>query len=155
MKVNESAPFQNYLFIIDYCMRFAFVSLDGSHCKPVLEDVFMSKSLSHLKPLIKHDFVLTHWGGATNVCVSKLTIIGSDNGLSPGRGEAIIWTNDGILFIGPLGINFSKIVIKICIFFISENAFENVVRKSATILSRRKCVKSGCCSSHTVLLPLL
>ena len=29
--------------------------------------------------------------------VSKLTIIGSDNGLSPGRRQAIIWTNAGIL----------------------------------------------------------
>ena len=27
---------------------------------------------------------LTHWGRVTYICVSKLTIIGSDNGLSPG-----------------------------------------------------------------------
>ena len=26
-----------------------------------------------------------HWGRVTHICVSKLTIIGSDNGLSPGR----------------------------------------------------------------------
>ena len=26
---------------------------------------------------------LTHWGRVTHICVSKLTIIGSDNGLSP------------------------------------------------------------------------
>ena len=38
----------------------------------------------------------------THVCVGNLTIIGSDNGLSPGRHKAIIWTNDGILLIGPL-----------------------------------------------------
>ena len=31
--------------------------------------------------------ILTHWGRATHICVSKLTIIGSDNGLSPGRME--------------------------------------------------------------------
>ena len=30
-------------------------------------------------------------------------IIGSDNGLSPGRRQAIIWTNAGILLIGSLG----------------------------------------------------
>ena len=29
-------------------------------------------------------------------------IIGSDNGLSPDRHQAIIWTNAGILLIGPL-----------------------------------------------------
>ena len=37
-------------------------------------------------------------------------IIGSDNGLSPGRRQAITWTNDGILLIGPLGTNFSEIL---------------------------------------------
>ena len=28
---------------------------------------------------------LTHWGWVTHICVSNLTIIGSDNGLSPDR----------------------------------------------------------------------
>ena len=28
---------------------------------------------------------LTHWGRVTHICVSKLTIIGSDNGLLPGH----------------------------------------------------------------------
>ena len=51
---------------------------------------------------------LTHWGRVTHICVSKLTIIGPDNGLSPGRRQAIIWTNTGILLIGPLGTNFSE-----------------------------------------------
>ena len=44
---------------------------------------------------------LTHWGRVTHICVSKLTIIGSDNGLSPGRRQAIIWTYAGILLIKP------------------------------------------------------
>ena len=44
-----------------------------------------------------------------NLCISKLTIIGSDNGLLPGQQQAIIWTNDGILLIGPLVTNFSDI----------------------------------------------
>ena len=52
---------------------------------------------------------LTHWGRVTHICVSKLTIIGSDNGLSPGRRQAIIWTDAGILLVGPLGTNFSEI----------------------------------------------
>ena len=34
---------------------------------------------------------LTHWGRVTHICVSKLTIIGSDNGLSPGRRQAIVY----------------------------------------------------------------
>ena len=47
------------------------------------------------------------------ICINKLAIIGSDNGLSPGRCQAIIWTNAGILLIGPLGTNFSEILIEI------------------------------------------
>ena len=53
--------------------------------------------------------VLTHWGRVTHICVGKLIIIGSDNGLSPGRRQAIIWTNAGILLIGLSGTTFSEI----------------------------------------------
>ena len=56
---------------------------------------------------------LTQCGRVTHICVNKLTIIGSDNGLSPGRRQAIIWTNAGILFIWTLGTNFSEILIAI------------------------------------------
>ena len=46
------------------------------------------------------------------ICVSKLTTIGSDNGLSPDRRKAIIWTNDGILLIGLVGTNFSETLVE-------------------------------------------
>ena len=59
------------------------------------------------------DDYLTHWGRVTHICVSNLTITGSDNGLSPGRRHAIIWTNAGVLLIRPLGTNFSEILIGI------------------------------------------
>ena len=52
---------------------------------------------------------LTHWGRVTHTCVSKLTIFYSDNGLPPGRRQAIVWTNAGILLIRTSGINFSEI----------------------------------------------
>ena len=58
-------------------------------------------------------FPLTHWGRVTHICIGKLTILGSDNGLSPGRRQAIIWTNAGIMLIGPFGTNFIEILIKI------------------------------------------
>ena len=75
----------------------------------------------------------THWGRVTHICVGNLTIIGPDNGLSPGRRQAITWTNAGILLIGPLGTNWkfnrnSNI-------FIHENAIESVVCEMAAILS--------------------
>ena len=59
---------------------------------------------------------LNHISRVTHICVSKLTISGSDNGLSPSRHQVIIWTYAAILLIRSLGINFSKISIKIPIF---------------------------------------
>ena len=58
-------------------------------------------------------WILTHWGRVTHICIGNLTIIGSDNGLLPGRRQAITWTNVGILLIGPLGTNFSEMLIEI------------------------------------------
>ena len=63
---------------------------------------------------------LTHWGRVTHIFVSKLTIIGSDNGLSPERRQAIIWTSAGILLIGPLGTNFNEILIEIQTFSLKK-----------------------------------
>ena len=71
---------------------------------------------------------LTHW-------VGKITIIGSDNGLSPGRRQAIIWTSAGML----LGTNFSEIWIGIKTFFIEEKTFENVICEMLSISSRPQC----------------
>ena len=64
-----------------------------------------------------------HWAGISSfnslrpsdayICIDKLTIIDSDNGLSPGQHQVIIWTDAGILLIGPLGTNFNEILIGI------------------------------------------
>ena len=61
-----------------------------------------------------------HWGRVTHICVGNLTNIDSDNGLSPGRRQAIIWTNAGLLLIGPLGTNFNEILIEILTFSFKE-----------------------------------
>ena len=55
-----------------------------------------------------------------HICVNKLATIGADNGLSPRRRQAIIWTNAGIMLIGPLGTNFIEIVIGIQIFSLKK-----------------------------------
>ena len=70
---------------------------------------------SNLK-LITFKLILTHWGRVTHLCVGKLNSIGSDNGSLPGRRQAIIWTNAGILSIGPSGTNFNEIFIEIYTF---------------------------------------
>ena len=56
----------------------------------------------------------------THIWVNKLTIIGSNIGLSPGRRQAIIWTNTGILLIRPLGTNFNEILIEIYTFSLKK-----------------------------------
>ena len=60
--------------------------------------------------------ILTHWGRVTHICVSRLTITGSDKGLLPGRCHPIIWTNAGILLIGLLRTNFGEKLIEILTF---------------------------------------
>ena len=60
--------------------------------------------------------LLTHWGRVTHLCVRILTITDSDNGLSPGWHQVIIWTSAGILWKGPSGTHFSEILIDILTF---------------------------------------
>ena len=91
-------------------------------------------------------FFLTHWGCVTHTCVSKLTIIGSDNGLLSDWCQAIIWTKVGILLIGHLGTSFSRILIEIPIFSFKKMHLKrssgkwwpfwlglNVLKKSTTV----------------------
>ena len=86
---------------------------------------------------------LTHWGRMTHICVSKLTIIGSDIGLSPGRHQAIIWTNAGIFFQHWTPRNkFQWHFNRNPYLFIQENSFESVVWKMAAMLYRPQCVNT-------------
>ena len=79
-----------------------------------LASVFFKRPIKLIKP--SNMDVLTHWGRVTHICTSDLTSIGSDNGLSPGRRQAIIRTNAGILLIRPLGTNFSEFLVEILMF---------------------------------------
>ena len=89
----------------------------------------VGSDLCHHEALLGHN-ELIQWGPVIHICISKLTILGSDNGLSPGWHQAIIWSNTGILLIGPLGTNFSEILIEIYTFS----------RKKEAILSWPQCV---------------
>ena len=83
----------------------------------ILEMAFAATSSGY--PLLSDDMTpirliyLTHWGRVTHKCVSNLTIIGSENGLSPGRRQAFFWTITGMLLIRTLETNFSKILSEI------------------------------------------
>ena len=85
-------------------------------------------------------FALTHWGRVMHICVFILTIIGSDNGLSPGRRQAIIRTNAGILSIGPLGTNFSEILIGMQAFsFKKKSMWKSRLRNGLHFVSASMC----------------
>ena len=65
------------------------------------------------KQLITSHIHATFTVNSLRPSVGNLTIIGPENGLSPGRRQATIWTNAGILSIGPWEINSSEICIGI------------------------------------------
>ena len=71
----------------------------------------------------------------THICDSKLSIIGSDNGLSPGRRQAIIWTNARMLLIWPLETNFIEILIEIRAF-----SFKKMHLKTSSANGRPFCL---------------
>ena len=90
----------------------------------ILNDIFMAPGcMGHIHWVLIVDLVLhlsllccilrcitlTQWARVTHICVSKLAIMGSNNGLSPDQRQAIIWTNAGILLIQTLETNFSEI----------------------------------------------
>ena len=101
------------LFLERPFVKVSFLWYEGTLCY-----VYRPKR-SYIKcaPNVHKWIISTHWIRVTHICIDNLTIIGSDKGLSPARHQTIIWTNAGILLIGPLGTNFSEIVIEIQNFY--------------------------------------
>ena len=96
--------------------------------------------------------VLTLWGKMTHICVCNWTIIGSDNSLSPGRRQAVIWTIARMLLIRPLGTKLNWHSNRNSYPAVQENALGNVVRKMTANLFRPRCVNTmaGETSAHCV-----
>ena len=88
----------------------------------------------------------------THICIS-----GSVKGLSPYWHQAIIWTKGGIVLIGPLGTNFSDILIKIYMFSFKKMHFiQYVVRKLAAIFPQPQCVNmNNSCSYLPVMIAVM
>ena len=81
--------------------------------QPSIAQIILKVNYPKLHSNLQETSELTHWGQVTHICVNKQSISGSDSGLSTGWRQAIIWTNAETLLIGPLGTNFSEILIKI------------------------------------------
>ena len=71
---------------------------------------------------------LAHWDRVTHICANRLTIIGSDNDLSSGRGQSIIWTNNWISIIRTIETNYNEIVSEIRAF-----SFKKIYMKMSAI----------------------
>ena len=84
----------------------------------------------------------------THICISNLTIIGSDNGLASDRRQAIIWTNAGLLLIGPLGTNFSEILIEILTF-----SFKKMRLKVSSAKRRPFCLGLNVLTPYGLVMP--
>ena len=97
------------------------------------------KLLSHLSGANE----LTYWGRVMHIYITKLTIIGSNNGLLPGWHQAIIWTNAGILFIRNLGINFNVKLSEIHIF-----SFKKMLLKMLSMKRRPSCLGFNVSAYH-------
>ena len=153
--INAIHLFQNQQNQL-YKLYSTFYSLTQRHtttCKQVVLTLNMVNCFKDYRRHIHHlnhilhlasfrSLKLTHWGRVTHICVNKLTITGSDNGLSPDWRQAIIWTDAGILSIGPLGTKLSEILIAIHIF-----SFKKMHLK----MSSGKC--RPCCLGLNVLTP--
>ena len=96
----------------------------------------MFQNNCHVNIYVDHaTILLTHWSRVTHICVGKLTIIGSNNGLSPGRHQAIILTNVGKLLIGPLGLNFGKILIELNTYSFNKTHIKTVLQNGVYLVS--------------------
>ena len=70
--------------------------------------------------LKKLRLIEVEWTQWSKYALVNYVTFGSDNGLSPGQRQAIIWSSVGILIIGPLGTIFSEILIGIQTFSIKK-----------------------------------
>ena len=91
--------------------------------------------------ILRVDIIEAQWRIYASV---NYAIIGSDNGLSPGRRQAIIWTNDVILLIGHLGTNFNDFFfIKIKTFSLTNLYLKVSSAKVVAILTWPQCVNGS------------
>ena len=72
------------------------------------------------------DYLISPWR-RKYASVNRISI-GSDNGLSQIRRQAIIWTDAGLSSIGPLGTKFSENLIKIQFFHLQKCIRKNSLR---------------------------
>ena len=129
-RVKRVEKFEPYDFLVIWSLMMQYPPLTQFGQTNLANSIFVTSQ----SPLLRLD-MLTHWGRVMHMCVEKLTIIGLDNGLSLERHQAIIWTDAGILLIGPFGTNFSWILIEINTF-----SFKKMHWKLSSARWRQSCL---------------
>ena len=111
-------------------MRSLAILMSSAYALPFLwrerkRYLLYNASISVVLPFLRMLCIIYHWGSrGTHICVSKLTIIVSDNGLAPTRRQAIIWTNAGILLIRTFRTHLSEIISEIHRFLFKKTRFK-------------------------------
>ena len=97
----------------------------------------MEFAISHLKVVWRSGVRIYQivTGVTSDVGVQSTHLVVSDNGLWPGCRQAIIWTHDGILLIGPLGTNFSEVLLRNVTFW-----FKKMHLKMSSVNGRSFCL---------------
>ena len=102
-------------------------------CKPVVLSLNCQNTIKTSLKCWKIDTTL-------NIFVSKQTITGSDNGVSPGRPQAIIWTNAEILLSWNFRTGFSDTLSQSNTFSF-KNMHLKMALENVFILSQPQCTK--------------
>ena len=97
---------------------------------------------------------IINWGPVTNICVSNINIIGSDNGLSTCRSQAIFWTNADILLTWLLGTNFSEILSKFITFSSEKMHFKKSSGKWRPFCFGLNVILDLVCPPYTIVCPI-
>ena len=106
---NRRRKFLSYIFCLRGIMKSLNVNLYSS-CHFVIR--WRNRNIPKIFLFLKHCFNPSPQECRIYASLNWVSI-GSGNGLSPARRQAIAWTNAHLLSIGPLGTNFSEILIKI------------------------------------------
>ena len=114
--------FTFYLTNIYAWHRGPFLTAMNMYHIQMWNDMVSRKSYNPICPMI-HYFDIRILNAQSNLHV-RLHKCVSKPALAPDRCHAIIWTNAGILLIGPLGTNISEIIIEIHTFTFKKMHFE-------------------------------
>ena len=80
------------------------------------KEQILMKIESRYKHFLPRKYICKHCLQKCGHFIQWPTVAILSNGLAPGRRQAIIWTNAGILLIRPVGTNFNEILIEILTF---------------------------------------